>query len=300
MNDNDKKISNNYKDYKYVYTGYDDFIKEHHLDKNEIKEEKEKIVHDHRNVFDFNNPNQHTHDYSFDFNNPNEHQHDYSFDFKQEEKKPKKEYIDKYGNVHKEKPKITTSYNTQYNTTTKSTTTSTRKPNNNDASKAIKLFIFFFFIFPFIITFIGGFIAMFSAMDNPSYESDYSNVTTTTEIDPINAFCDSIETRSFTKAYQYITDQELAFDGGSTWSTIIYGNDTSTNRVCGQNKTATQLGSYALENLEEQFNNKYQTNKTITDAYRYYITEYKNGYYNDAYYITVGKIDNEWYLIKIN
>ena len=90
MNDNNKKIYNNYKDYKYVYTVYDDFIKEHHLDKNEIKEEKEKIVHDHRNVFDFNNPNQHTHDYSFDFNNPNEHQHDYSFDFKQEEKKPKK------------------------------------------------------------------------------------------------------------------------------------------------------------------------------------------------------------------
>ena len=53
-NDKNKKISNNYKDYKYVQTGYDDFIKDHHLDKKEIKDEKEKIIHDHRNVFDFN------------------------------------------------------------------------------------------------------------------------------------------------------------------------------------------------------------------------------------------------------
>lgn len=69
MNNNKQEISNNYKDYKYIYTGYQEYIKEHHLDKKEIKEEKEKIIHDHRLAFDFNNPNQHTHDYSFDFNN---------------------------------------------------------------------------------------------------------------------------------------------------------------------------------------------------------------------------------------
>ena len=31
-NDKNKKFSTNYKDYKYVYTGYDDFIKKHHIE----------------------------------------------------------------------------------------------------------------------------------------------------------------------------------------------------------------------------------------------------------------------------
>lgn len=298
MNDDkNKKMSTNYKDYKYVYTGYDDFIKEHHLDKKEIKEEKEKIIHDHRNVFDFNNPNQHTHDYSFDFNNPNEHQHDYNFDFSQNKEKPKSEYKDKYGNVYKEKPKVTTNYNNQYS----QKTTITRNKNANDAAKTIKLFIFFFFIFPFLITFIGAFIAMFSSMDNQTsydYEEETIIISKSNSIDPINAFCDGIENRSFTEVYTYITDQELTFDGGITWRNIIY-KDNNSNRTCGQNKTGTQLGSYALENLEEQFNTKYQTNKIISEAYKYSISEYQNSYYKDSYYITVGKIDNEWYLIKV-
>jgi len=295
-NDKNKNISNNYKDYKYVYTGYDEFIKSHHLDKQEIKKEKEKIIHDHRNVFDFNNPNQHTHDYSFDFNNPNEHQHDYSFDFSQ--KQQKTPYKDKYGNAYKEQSKITPSYNNQYNQKPAINTAKPTIAHNQNTAKAVKLIIFFFFLFPFIITILTPIIAFINEWDDHNNENKIE-VVENSHNDPINAFCEGINNSSFSTISTYITDQELKYDNGYAWKYIISNNPENKNRTCSSNQSKTQLSEYQIRNLEDEFNYKYSTYETIQDAYKYTIHEYQDNYYEDTYYITIAKIDYQWYLLEI-
>ena len=316
---NKNKISNSYKDYKYEYTGYKDFIKKHHLDKDEIKKEKENIVHDHNFKFDFNNPKEHHHDYSFDFNNPNEHQHDYSFDFNQSKQTQKQmTYKDKYGNINNAKPnayyqKNTTTQTTtqnRYNGNTRYTTTTTyTKNNNNQMPKAIKIIILLFFFFPFIMSFIGIlFSSIFNSFDTDIHEeNDYYYEVIEKEnnnyMEPVNNFCDALEKRNFSTVKPYITDEEIEYDNGINWMYLIYdtyNQNTSPTTSCGS-KYYSSLSSNEISTLNNEFNHRYYTHQQITDAYQINITKLTaSGNYNGTYKIIVGKINNEWYLIKTN
>lgn len=198
---------NSYKDYKYVYTGYKDYCKDHKIEteKKHVNTNNQSINHDHRFKFDFNNPTQHTHDYSFDFNNPNEHYHDYSFDFsknpqpKNNSANKKTNYTNTYNNDRTVKsttarPMATTARTTStaartttsYSTTNRYTNTSnngtryttintykTTNKNSQQATKMIKFFFFMFFIFPFIISFLSIFFTAFDSDYDDDYETDY-------------------------------------------------------------------------------------------------------------------------------
>ena len=130
-NNNNNNNSKSYKDYKYVYTGHEDYCKKHNIKtEKKLPKKEEQIIHDHRFVYDFNNPTQHTHDYSFNFNNPNEHTHDYSFDFSKNPQpknitaNSKTNYINTYQRPSKNneaKPMATTAKSTS--TPARSTTT---------------------------------------------------------------------------------------------------------------------------------------------------------------------------------
>lgn len=314
---NKNKISNSYKDYKYEYTGYKDFIKKHHLDKDEIKKEKDKIVHDHTFKFDFNNPNQHHHDYSFDFNNPNEHHHDYSFDFSQNEQpRSKVTYKDKYGNVYPAKQNVysqqktttQTTTKTKYNGNTRYTATTTYNQNNNKSQKTIKIIMLLLFLLPIILNFIGLFFSLifnffdtYEDEENNDYYYEITEKENNNYMEPINYFCDGLEKRSFSIVKPYITYEEIEYDKGINWMYLIYDNYnqiTSSTTSCGS-KYYTALSENEINSLNTEFNFKYYSNKNITNAYRTTITKLTaNGNYNGTYKIIIGKIDNEWYLIK--
>lgn len=288
MNNNDKnqKLSTNYKDYKYVYTGYDDFIKEHHLDKKEIKEEKEKIIHDHRNVFDFNNPNQHTHDYSFDFS--------------QEEKpvQQKTVYKDRYGNVYNQKP-TTTSYNNINRTTTSSYN---RTNYNNDAFKTAKNLFKLIIIVPIILTIITSMVPFLISI----YESEQGievETNNTAQLSVIKEdLCEAIEYNDFSMIEPYLIENEITYYGARSWKKVIenhdsYGNPNYNETRSCQIMTSVNLNLNSIRNLENEYYSKYYSSQEIDDAYNMEIRV--TGYYAKRYVVTVILIDNEWKLFKI-
>lgn len=202
-----------YKDYKYVYTGYKDYCKNHKIETEKKLTKDEHIDHDHRFAFDFNNPTQHSHDYSFNFNNPNEHTHDYSFDFSQNPQ-PKNRTANSstnYTNTYtrrpadnKAKPMATTarststaaksttstSYTTRYNTPTATKTTYTQRyttptstttintisstyKNNKNQTDQATKFIKIFFFLFFVFPFIFAFLGIFFEAFDDSSSYDY-------------------------------------------------------------------------------------------------------------------------------
>lgn len=294
-----KNISNSYKDYKYVYTGLDDYLKSHHLDKKEIKEEKEKIVHDHRNVFDFNNPNQHHHDYSFDFN--------------QNPEPPKKSttYKDKYGNTYNRKPTITTRQtsnnysNPNYNY---NQTTTTYKYNNNDKNaKMVRNVILIIFFAPFIFAILSGIISIFSVFNDMS-DYEYEEIQEEDDIsylDPINALCNGVEYSSYSYVLDYILPEETQYNNGDTWRKIVYTYDQYGNSIYSGQRTCTIKSSYhpvssGLIEIEEQYQNKYNTTELIEDGYKSeIIITNENNYETKNYIVTTIKLNGSWYLFEI-
>ena len=284
-------ISNKYKDYKYTYDGYDKYIKQHHLDKKEIKEEKEKIIHDHRNVFDFDNPNQHQHDYSFDF------------DQNQQKLTPnKKIYSDRYNKSYDQR----TNYSTKNATTRTAYSINQNTKRNSKAVKIIKIIIFLFFIFPILLFFLLS-LVIYSIIDYDTSEIEYTEIEIEKEqnyLEPILTFCEGLEHQSFSSLWKYLTDEEIKYDQGYKWKKIIYNYDElgnkvqTTNRTCNSN-TSVALTTRQIDQLEKEFAETYQTNIIIDEAYNVYITEHKNGYYNKSFNIIVIKRNNKWFLLKI-
>ena len=183
MDNKEKKISNSYKDYKYEYTGYKDYLKEHRLDREsveeEIKKEKEDIDHNHA--------------YQFDFNNPNEHHHDYSFDFNDSPKIPdERSYSVKTNDIYEQNVQDDYSPNPSYN--------------NKKQAKIFFYIIGFIFLIEFIIPVIFGVIESIVSVsneDNNNY-NNYDSEELTDELEePIISFCEAFNNRYYSYFVPY-------------------------------------------------------------------------------------------------
>jgi len=293
-NNNNNKISNSYKDYKYVYTGLEDFVKEHHLDKEEIKKEKEIIIHDHRNVFDFNNPNQHYHDYSFDFSQ------------KPTKETPIKEtpYKDKYGNIYPQKPKTyqqQSYYNSNYNVKNETIYTNNKNLHLNTKNnlKIIKIIIFIFFILPILITFVPAIISVIYDYSSSNYE------TVQKEYEPIiEAYAESIENSNYVYLKKYIPTEELNYNGGIYWmnhiSTIKYETDYAyIHSLEYDYEERYQISDQTLINIENNYNYMYNIHINIEKAYAIRIDlNINNGETKLIKFVNIGKINDKWYLLS--
>lgn len=275
MDDKEKKISNSYKDYKYEYTGYKDYLKEHRLDKesveDEIKKEKEDIDHNHA--------------YQFDFNNPNEHHHDYSFDFKDSPKIPdERSYSVKTNDIYEQNVQDEHNYKTNYN-----------KKDNKNQSKIVFYIIGFIILIEFVLPTIFAFIeTFFDEIDNTNYDN---NEEITDEIkEPINSFCNAFNQQHYSYLiYSVINQNDLA-----KWQIKINSlyNEGHEN-TCGT-YDFRHLPYYETNNLENNYNNDYGKNIYFDDAYEVTIEKLVDGeedYFTNNIKITIVEVDEKWYLL---
>lgn len=306
-NNNKTKISNNYKDYKYEYTGFKDYMKKHNLESNTIKNEKENIVHDHRLQFDFNNPNQHYHDYSF--NHQKEDHPKFRTNPEVDSKKPAT------------KP---TTYSTRPNPYQQPQHTPNANPQNrnNSNSGCLQVVFVFFFIFIFfsiIIAFTND-----TNIDN-DYDYDYNDDYYYTDDDEdyieentykeddlvsytepydeaLNSYLNAITHLDYNYVKNSLTEEELNYNDGQNWQNTILLISNEITEYDGysfsysyQYKQA--ITNTVLESLNQRFQADFDSSREITEAYRLIL----NIYINDHSFvknITVGKIDNTWYLIR--
>lgn len=302
---NNNNISKSYKDYKYVYTGHEDYCKKHNIKtEKKLPKKEEQIIHDHRFVYDFNNPTQHTHDYSFNFNNPNEHTHDYSFDFSKNPQpknitaNSKTNYINTYQKPSSNsaaKPMATTAKSTSTparSTTTRKTTYSYTGGTNTtygrnytthnfaktkaEAEKAIKiirLVIVLFFVIPFIFSFLG--IIFSSSEDSYDYEEEYNEES---YVDTTNENYTNIDSYSYT----YDTD---------TVAVNAFCNALKTNSIDAMKDRITyEELLYKNGRYWQSIINKYPSNASLycTIVSRKYVypterSEIEDDFYNEYY-----------------
>lgn len=281
MDDKEKKISNSYKDYKYEYTGYKNYLKEHHLDKesveDEIKKEKEDIDHNHA--------------YQFDFNNPNEHHHDYSFDFEDSPKIPdERSYSVKTNDIYEQSPKSNYNPNTSYN-----------KNDNKKQSKIVFYIIGFIilieFVFPIIFGIIKGIVLVNENDDNNYNTNDYYTEELTDELEePINSFCDAFNHRSYT----YLKGHVINYRDLSNWQSKINSlYNKEHENTCG-NYDFRHLSYSETRNLENNYNTAYNENLSFDDAYEVTIEKLiddEEDYFTNDIKITIVKVYNTWYLL---
>lgn len=335
MDNKNNKMSSNYKDYKYEYTGYKDFVKKHHLDKKDIKKEKEDIVHDHRLQFDFNNPNQHHHDYNFNFNNPNEHYHDYSFDHKKEDHpkyrtEPTVNSQTTYKQTQPRNYQQTTIYSSPSINNQKRNYNQTK--NNSKSGCIVFIILIWFFIIP-IISFIVEISNSISTNDdnyNYNYEYDQDNynddnnnyyddneydnndnnyieddlVNYTEPYDKaLNSYLNAITHLDYNYAKKSLTSEELEYNNGWLWEHKIetISKNLESNTVYSfkyEYITKSLMTSASVDQLNYKFEKIYVSDRRISTAYKIALKLYINQKEFNQY-ITLGKIDNTWYLIQV-
>ncbi len=281
MNDKEKKISNSYKDYKYEYTGYQDYLKEHRLDKesveDEIKKEKEDIDHNHA--------------YQFDFNNPNEHQHDYSFDFKDSPKIPdERSYSVKTNDIYEQNTQNNYNYETNYN-----------KKDNKKQSKIVFYIIGFVILIEFILPTIFavmGAIFSINENDNTNYNTNnYNDEELTDELEkPINSFCEAFNKRH----YAYLMYNVINQNDFIKWQMKINSlyNEGHEN-TCGSYEFR-HLSYYEKNTIQSNYNTQYDENLYFDDAYEVTIEKLiddEEDYLTNNIKITIVKVNDEWRLL---
>ncbi len=293
---NNKK-TDNYKNYKYVYTGHKDYCKNHNIKTTPTKVEQN-IVHDHRFKFNFNNPNEHYHDYSFDFNNPNEHQHDYSFDLPLEKKKTQKTTYQTtqpkttYTKTTTTSPNKTITTTTYQNKTT-TTKTTTNKKNNSSGCGCLVAFFFFFVFFSGFIGIMEEFFEETNNDYNYNYNYDYE------EEDSYERAIDDYILAIEEQNYLYIEDRILFNE--NIWKQEI--NDISyrfptINSIHSQVLSTTQIEEEMIPTLENSINsNIYGQQIEVDDAYTTYMYFTINGQYIYKN-LVIAEINDYWYLIE--
>lgn len=279
MDDKEKKISNSYKDYKYEYTGYKDYLKEHRLDKesveDKIKKEKEDIDHNHA--------------YQFDFNNPNEHHHDYSFDFKDSPKIPdERSYSVKTNDIYEQNVQNDYNYDTNYN-----------KKDNKKQSKIVIYIIGFVilieFVLPFIFAIIGAFFEEINDTNSGTSNYDSEELTDAWE-EPINSFCDAFYNRDYSYlAHDVINPQDFV-----KWQKKINSlyNEGHEN-TCGT-YNFEKLSYYEKNTIQSNYNNEYYENLYFDDAYEVTIAKLiddEEDYFTNNIKITIVEVEGKWYLL---
>ena len=312
MSTKKKKIS--YEDYKYEYTGYKDYCKNHNIkiksDDKIIKKEKivkqqETIDHDHRLVFDFNNPNQHTHDYSFDFNT---------------QKTPTKKttttnttrtYQQTKTTYPTSNTRTTTTTYTPNSTKTTNTSTYNKTQNINVSGCAVSLIFIFIIFFFFIIGIISEssydddyYDDSYYYDDDYDYDYDYDyNYETNTDsyTNAVKSYTEAIRYSDYTLLLSRITPQEEHYNGGIAWLSDISSLKNIAYPVTTLTYSYTKteyLSASEISYNETLFNNKYGSNITMTAAY--YLT--LNIKINDipvTRTLHVAKIKSYWYLIEV-
>ena len=318
-----KKKKINYEDYKYVYTGYKDYCKEHNIKitsdqkltkKEKVVKPKEQIVHDHRLQFDFNNPNQHTHDYSFDFNTQNN------------TTKKASTYNKKTTQATQAKPTTTaTTAATRTATTTRTTqrtyaypsnttTTNTNtynqtyqpaKPAKVNAGGCFVAIVVFFFIFFFMIV---GIIS--ESMDDYDYdyysenseeENYYANGNYSYQ-DAVEDYVNAIYYQDYEEVLDSVTPEEIEYNNGLKWRSSINNIINQESPIYTVSFTYTQVRGYnyqELETIEDNFNFKYNSYVEFDAGYYVSINLNINNNIIQKYFQVV-KIDSYWYLISVN
>lgn len=298
-----KKI--NYEDYKYVYTGYKEYCKEHNIKLNsnskltkkpKIVKPKEEIIHDHRLQFDFNNPNQHTHDYSFDFNTQNN-------------TTKKTSTYNKSTTQTKTTPTTTTkttqtrSYSYPTNTTA-NTSTYNKKTTKTNASGCVVMFVIFFIMFFFTI--IG--IISESYDDDYYYSSEYEeedeyyyyNGNSTYNM-AIEDYISALRNEDYTILLDSITPEEKEYDYGLSWENdinSIINTEHNINTLTYSYKLTRAYSYQELISLEDSFNYAYNSEVTFDEAYYISIDLYVNNKLFPKSFL-VGKINTSWYLLSV-
>lgn len=285
MENNEKRKKPSYKDYKYVYTGYKDYCKNHNIKVENITKEEKKIDHDHRFQFDFENPNQHTHDYSFDF-------------------PEKPQTLKKITTPPPEKKQYTSTNNRQYNTynqNTKNYQTTNMNVNFKATKTFITVFIILFFVLPIIISIIETFTELKDS-SNDRYD-DYGEIYTTDVYEnAVDDYRDAVENLDYSYLVDRITEEELNYDNGKVWKEDIESIKNTINSTYiytfEYKENTYYLNSTELLHLQTNYNYKYKSNVIIDEAYRVMLKFYINKIYVYRN-ITIGKIDNTWYLISV-
>ena len=318
MNDKNK-MSRNYKDYKYEYTGYKDFLKDHRLNKEDIEKDvmksDEYIDHDHNYEFDFDNPDEHEHNYSFDFsndheyefdfNNPNEHQHDYSFEFDKNKKyipreksESSRDYSVRDDNKYYQQPK------NDYGNKIPSNNNIISNINKFDYSKSVNKFrtiVISIVAISIIISVIGLFIdlASYDNYDDSEYEDYYSYN------EPVETYCNAVAENTPEEVLDYVyfvSDynywyQNIADDRTTTRvkPEIELEKETEPKPECNDG-TYDIMYYYEIEELEKEILDNYRKTVYIESAYEVRI------FSNDDVEINliIINVDDEWYLYKHN
>ena len=282
---NNKKFAS-YKDYKYVYTGYKDYLEKHKLDKENINkkvgQDKEYINHDHNYSFDFNNPNEHQHDYSFEF--------DKNKQYKPHEKNKSDEHFNYSGKTDNQHFKeINNNYSNVDNKYTYSFEMKRKRLNKNK-----KIFLFFI-----IIIVLGIFLSIIFRILNDLDEYSINNYNSEYEYDydygynyndPIDAYCSSLENYNYTLIDKYIIDKANI----TKWHDIVI-KDRNITSTCNSRKIDI-LSVDEIENIEKKYKYLFDDDIIVYDSFKITIYDDENKKIN----ITIANINDYWYLIDHN
>lgn len=289
---NNKEKQTSYKDFKYVYTGYKDYCKDHDIKiiNPNTNKQKEEINHDHNYTFDFNNPNQHKHDYSFDFS-----QKDTKTSTKQNTSKTNQ------SQTYNRPTYNTFNNNSSSNYQQDSTNVTINKEEISKQSKKVLAGIIVFIVLVNIIPVVGVFFSAYNDLDQDYeykeeyYEDSYANA--------VEDYCNAIEYLDYTYLEKRITEQELDYNDGQLWKNDISNTKTKINSNVVTSFdyeyfSTNQINSYNLNRLQNNFNSKYSSNITIDDAYDIMLKLTINDKITYKI-ITTAKIDNTWYLLSV-